>query len=209
MSWLNCTMALRQHVTHLLSVTKAHQRTSGSMRWWISNLVRQVHLVEDTANLKPGRRCVIILIFLARWRMSLQKKKVESFVLVSNTGWLASAWSWISCWMLGVSSNTENAAWCTEYRLLKCRTCLEKWDSVSGVTHLDNIMYVVCVFISVVHEVAVNWVVQLHITFTDCTMALRRHVVCLWSVKTAHQSCSMWCRRRNKTRISSQGKQTA
>jgi len=32
-TWLNCTMALRWHVVYLSSVTKAHQRTSGSTQW--------------------------------------------------------------------------------------------------------------------------------------------------------------------------------
>jgi len=93
--------------------------------------------------------------------------------LVSNTGWLASAWSWISWQMLGALSNTPNAAWCTEYRIVQCRTCLEKWcsDMLNGVTHLDNIMYVVCVFISVVHEVDVDWVIQLYAAVTDITLS--------------------------------------
>jgi len=42
--------------------------------------------------------------------------------------------------------------------MLKCHTYLENClsEMVDGVTHLDNIMYVVCVFISVVHEVDVD-----------------------------------------------------
>jgi len=110
--------------------------------------------------------------------MYLQRKKARVICylvlsviwLVSNTGWLASAWSRILWRMLGVSSNTANAALSTEYRLLKCRTCLEKWDTVSGVTHLDNIMYVVIIFISVndqSHEATVNWVIQVHAAVTD------------------------------------------
>ena len=113
--------------------------------------------------------------------MSLQRKKsgvicyvaISVIWLVSNTGRLASAWSWISWQMLGALSNTPNAAWCTEYRLLKCRTCLENClsEMVDGVTHLDNIMYVVCIFISVVHEVDVDWVVQLYAAVIDVTLS--------------------------------------